>query len=275
MYTLMSLFSIAVVTFIVGFIAIRLAGPRVVVTVFMSTLAFSIFTFLISEVVVNRIFRAVKPDPVTDKVYLDTVARISKKKWMLLKPRAYILNIGSPNAMAYGMGLPGLSAVGISRELLDLLTPEELEGVLGHEIAHIRCRDVGILTLIGLLQTMIDKFSKLLAPGRTGFMTSWFVLMAVWFLLQIAKGIFSLARFAISQERELAADALSASYQGTPYPLISALRKLNASRPLPKQGDLFDKKDTRDNNPFSDIMISHPGLDERIVSLESLLTKSA
>lgn len=275
LFTLMSVFSVTVVTLIIGFFTIRLVGPRVVVTTFMISLALTIFVFLISEVIVNRIYRAKRPDQTKDmeKAFADIVTKIAKKKRMWFKPRAYILEIGAPNAMAYGMGLPGFAAIGVSRELLDLLSPEELEGVIGHEIAHIRCRDVGLMTILGLLQTLMDKFSKLLTSGRSMWMRSVFVYAAVWAMLQVATGIFSLSRFAISQERELAADALGASYQGTPDPLISALRKLSSQGRVGKTRDLFDDDAVKNNDPFSDIMISHPGINERVESLETIFLR--
>ena len=275
MFTLMSLFCLAVVTLIIGFIAIRFLGSAAVIAIFMPSLAFMIFVFLISEVIVNRVFDAEAPDSIRDQVFIEAHDRITKKTRMWIKPRARILKVGSPNAMAYGMGFPGLCSVGISRELLNLLTPEEVEAVLGHEFAHIRCRDVGLMTIIGLLHTFTEKFSRALLKGRSAVMGSVFVFAIVWVIAQIAKGIFSLAKFAISQERELAADALGACYIGTPAPLISALRKLHASRPTVGTRDMFDETDARTGNPFADIMISHPGLSERIASLESILTSAA
>lgn len=272
-FTLMSVFSLLVVVLIVGFIAIRFMGPAAVIGIFVPSIALMTFVFLVSEVLVNRVFRAEVPDHHRDCVFIDAVEKITRKTGMWIKPRARILAVGSPNAMAYGMGLPGFCAVGISRELFVLLTPEEVEGVLGHEFAHIRCRDVGLITVIGLLNTLTEKISSALTKGRTAMMGSIFVFAFVWVVALIAKGVFSLTRFAISQERELAADALGSSYIGSPLPLISALRKLHASRPGVGTRDMFDEDGRRSGNPFADIMISHPGLTERIASLESILVK--
>jgi heat shock protein HtpX len=265
-------FNVAFLALLVGFFAIRLIGPGIVVATFVASLAMMIFTFMISEVMVNRIYRAHKPDQIIDKAFLDIVAKISRHKHMWFKPRTYILQIGVPNAMAYGMGMPGFAAIGVSRELLDLLSAEELEGVIGHEMAHIRCRDVGLMTLIGLMQTLVDKFSKLLDSGKSGWAGSIFVYAIIWIMLQITKGIFSLSRFAISQERELVADALGATYQGSPHHLISALKKLDAQAKVSKENSRPGKL-PRSNGPFSDIMISHPGIDERVKSLEAIFSE--
>jgi len=263
MFTLMSLFNIVVVTLMIGFFAIRFIGPRPVILMVMATLALVIFTFLIGEVIVNRVFQAERPDPVRDKVFIDAVDTMKKNTHMWIKPRAYILQVGSPNAMAYGPGLPGLCAVGISRELIDLLSPKELEAVLGHEFAHIRSRDIGILTVVGLLQSLIEKFSKQLTDTRSVWMRSFFVYAIAWVLLHVAKGMFAISRFAISQERELAADALGASYCGSSESLIHALEKLHS---VHKNEKVSSKEET----PFADLMISHPGLEERIASLRAI-----
>lgn len=262
-FTLMGLFNIAVLCLVVAFIALRVRGPAAVVAVLMPTLALMILTFLAGEVIVNLIFRAETPHPERDKRFLDALSSASRQAGMWVRPRPWILSLGGmPNAMAYGPGLPWLAAVGVSRELVEMLSQDELDGVLAHEVAHIRCRDTGILAVIGLILGMIERLRTAIAARQSLWLQSPVVLALAWLIYGIGKVAFLVSRFSISQERELAADALGASYLGTPHPLINALRKLE--RQIAARGDGGQEP------LFKDLMAAHPGMRERIRSLEAI-----
>lgn len=265
-FTLMGVFNIVVLCVIASFLAMRVIGPESFVIILMPALAFTVLVSLSGEVIVNIIFRARTPHPVRDKRFIDAVASVRRKSRMWVRPRTYILNLGDkPNAMAYGPGLPFLSAMGASRALIDMLDDEELEGVVAHEFAHIKCRDTGILAVISLLLGLIDKMRGALRARNTVLTQAWPALVIGWIIYGIGKVALYISRFSISQERELAADALGASYIGDPRPLIRGLTKLHEwSR---SQGE--EEKLVRPM--FEDLMVSHPGLEERIASLEGIM----
>lgn len=263
-FTLMGLFNIVILLVLASMLAIRVAGPLAFVAILMPALALMTATFLLGEVVVNLLFGAETPDPIHDRRFLESMARVKKKSRMWIQPRAWIVPIGQPNAMAYGPGLPGLCAVGISRELVELLDDDELDGVVGHEFAHIKCRDTGILAVIGLVLSMFDKLRGLLNNRNSLVTQSPITLVIGWIIYGIGRAAFYISRFSISQEREIAADALSAHYNDDPKPLISALRKLHATR---------GSSNSSDKPALHDLMVAHPGLEERIASLEDLEVK--
>lgn len=263
LFTLMGLFNLIIVTVVIGFFVVRFNGYGVAIGIFAPTILIALTAFIISERLVNIVIGARMAETGIDDAFLTAVKINKKRTGMWITPRAYVLELDVPNAMAYGMGFPGLCAVGVTEKLVKMLSQDELNAVVAHEFAHIRCRDVGMLSVIGLLQTLMQKFSKLLSSRQShALMSSTVVFIFVWIALQITRGIFALSRSAISQERELAADALGASYTGSALPLISALKKLHDSH--------LDKKEN--DTPFSDLMVSHPGLEERITSLKNLHT---
>jgi heat shock protein HtpX len=259
MFTVMGIFNMLFITAAIGILAFRFTGRVTAVSLLGAILLMSLMTFLLSEVLINFMLRASKPDPEKHRDFLEAVNRVCRKKKMWFKPRLYILKLGVPNAMAYGWGFWGQYAVGITPELYGLLTESELEGVVAHEIAHIRCKDVGILTTISLLTGSVDKLKDLFLKGKTVLGRGPFALLFGALLWFVSRVVFVFLRAAVSQERELAADALGCSYVGTPDPLISALGKLAGAHP--RGGD---------KSIFKDLFISHPAMDERLSSLQSL-----
>lgn len=266
-YTCMGIFNIVVLCVLAELIVLRLAGPGAVVAVMMSSLALVTLLFLAGEVLVNVMFRAQAPHPEKDARFVNAMKQVSRKTRMWIRPRGWIVDMGGiPNAMAYGPGIPGMCAVGVSRELVDMLTDEELEGVIAHEFAHIRCRDTGILAAIGMILGVIDKLRKLLVSPQSIFNQSPVLMVFGWILYGISQAAFYISRFSVSQEREIAADALGAWYIGDSRPLISALKKLHARSGV-------ERMKVGDEPILHDLMLAHPGLEERIASLESLMKK--
>ena len=183
---------------------------------------------------------------------------------MWFMPRLYILKrLDIPNAMAYGWGFFGQYAVGITQSLYDLLNEQELEGVVAHEFAHIKCKDVGAMSVIAMVTGGISKLSDLFVSGKTGLEKS-FVAMIIGYALRYTnKYVFGIIRSAISQEREYTADALAALYTKNPQGLINALSKLSVRHAPNEKETILD-----------DIMISHPRMEKRLEALRSYQQKT-
>lgn len=255
-------------TFIVALIltaaAMRFLGHKAVIGILTPVFVGMLSTFLFSEIIVVLVMkgrRATEEDyphfvQVVDEIY----AR--KRPWWILKPRLYVLNrLDMPNAMAFGWGVLGQGGVGITPSLYKLLTKEELKGVIAHEMAHIMARDVGLMMIVTVLTSGVDKIRKVLLSGKTALGRGPFAFVFAILLWVVGRVVFRFLSSAISRERELSADARGASYVGSSGPLISALRKLSASR-----GKVAKKPQTI----FDDLMISHPKMEERIEALKSL-----
>lgn len=258
-FTLISIFNMLVITAIVSFFAFRFIGNVATISILASVVILSLLFFLLSEVIINIIMGAKKVDYQKYGDFVDVVDEIYRENKMWFRPRLFILSLGVPNAMAYGWGFLGQCAVAITPELYQELNREELKAVVAHEIAHTRCRDVGVITAISMLTGGIDKLKNLFFKGKTVLGRGPFAFIFGGILWFLSKFVFSFLRAAISQERELAADALGSLYVGTPDSLISALRKLEKLHP---------KKES--DSMFNDLFISHPKMSERIASLESL-----
>jgi heat shock protein HtpX len=263
-FTLMGFFNIFVLLLIASLLALRFGGPVAIFAILTPALAMMCLFFLLGEVVVNLIFDAQTPHPEHDARFLASMKRVKKKTGMWVMPRAWIIPMDQPNAMAYGPGIPGMCAVGISRKLVDMLNDDELDGVLGHEFVHILCRDTGLLAIISLALGLIDKLRGLLSNKNAMITQSPITLVIGWIIYFAGKLAFAVSRFSISQEREIAADALSAYYNDDAKPMISALRKLNV-------WVLRNRKEDGEKPFFQDLMVAHPGMDERIASLEALI----
>ncbi len=154
-------------------------------------------------------------------------------------PKIYVIPSDSPNAFATGRN-PNHASVAVTEGILNLLTDEEMEGVLAHELGHVRNRDILISSIAATIAGAITFLARMAAWGamfggyggrdereRGGGLGALFMLI----LAPIAAMLIQLA---VSRSREYAADATGAHFTGNPYALASALRKLDAySRRVP------------------------------------------
>jgi heat shock protein HtpX len=232
---------------VIAFISVRFGGSRLFLGTMVPLGATMLLMFIFSENIVNIMLQANDPDPKNEKhaLFVELLTKISKKTGLWVKPRGYIVTFKNlPNAVAYGTGLPFFRAVAVTEELIDLMTPDELEAVIAHEIGHIRSKDVGIMIFVGVLMQILAQATNLFLGRTSVFGGGPFAFLFGYLFKFLSRFVFSIMRFAISQEREFAADALAADAQGTTDHMISALRKLKTSRT--KQGELFnDTPDTQ------------------------------
>ncbi len=186
-------------------------------------------------------------------------------------PRVYVCPQPAPNAFATGRS-PSHSAVAVTEGALNLLSREELAGVIGHELAHIKNRDtltsVIAATIAGVLAT-IAQWGFLLGGGsqREGN-----ALIGIVTVIFAAIGA-ALLKAAISRSREYVADAHGASIAGSPHGLVSALQKLDAySRRIPLNhanpalNNLFIVEPLSGNSALA-LFATHPPTEKRVAAL--------
>jgi len=228
--------------------------------------------------------RAVEVTPNDAKVLHDVIEGLCIRTG-LPKPRVYIVDDPAPNAFAFGRS-PEKSGVAVTTGLLNLMSRRELEGVLAHELSHIRNRDVQVTTLA------VTTVGILVAVAEIAARASWFAdwgdddngggaaaLIAVAILAGILAFGARILSLAISRHREELAD-VSAAELVSPDGIRKALEKLEADHtvvhhvsratahlwlvaPLHNEGD---DKHAKLNRMFD----SHPPLDERIAILRRL-----
>ena len=158
----------------------------------------------------------------------NVVERLTQKVGLPM-PKIYVIPTDSPNAFATGRN-PSHASVAVTQGILDLLNDEELEGVLAHELGHVRNRDILISSIAATLAgaiTYIARFGFWFGgmndrdDNRGGAMTGLIMLI-------VAPIAAMLIQMAVSRSREYEADHTGAAFTGNPYALASALAKLDA-----------------------------------------------
>ena len=198
----------------------------------------------------------------------------------LPKPRVAIIDTDVPNAFATGRS-PKHAAVAVTRGLWQRLEPQEIEGVLAHELSHVANRDVLIMTiasffamLAGLL-TRFGLYSGMFGGGRSRDNNSvpvWLIVLIVSVVTYFLSQILILA---ISRYREFAADRGSALITGAPEHLMSALQKISSDMFRIPQRDL---REVEGMNAFfiipanvkgsiNSLFMTHPPLEKRLAAL--------
>jgi heat shock protein HtpX len=154
-------------------------------------------------------------------------------------PKIYVIPSDSPNAFATGRN-PSHASVAVTQGILNLLNDEEMEGVLAHELGHVRNRDILISSVAATLAGAVTMLARMAwwagifggygddREGRRGGG------LGALFMMILAPIAAMLIQMAISRSREYQADATGAHFTGNPYALASALKKLDTySRRLP------------------------------------------
>jgi heat shock protein HtpX len=189
-------------------------------------------SYWFSDKIVLRMYRATEVGP--DHRLTQIVTRLAAKAG-LPQPRCYVIPDPSPNAFATGRN-PKHAAVAATEGILQILDDDELEGVLAHELAHVKHRDIltsSIAATIAAAIMMVSRFAMFFGGGRSDNNRGGnpIALLATIILAPIAA---MLIQMAISRSREYDADAGGASLVGSPLGLASALRKIeSASRVVP------------------------------------------
>jgi heat shock protein HtpX len=211
----------------------------------------------------------------------DIVERLTKKQGMPM-PRLFLIPSETPNAFATGRN-PEHAAVAVTEGILRILDRRQLEGVLAHELSHVKNRDIliatvaaGIAGLIGSLGHMIQwagMFGSLGSRDGDGRDTNLFGALA-WAIL--APIMAMLIQLAVSRSREYAADASGAEMVGDPEPLAQALLSLegaNAERPMEQAGPatahLYIVNPLR-GRAFASLLSTHPPVEERVKRLREM-----
>ena len=186
-------------------------------------------------------------------------------------PRVYICPHEAPNAFATGRS-PKHAAVAVTQGALKLLDHHEMEGVIAHELAHVKNRDTLTSTIAATVAgtlAFIAQWGLLLGLGR-GRDSNPLVMIAVVILAAVGA---ALIKAAISRSREFVADADGASIAGSPHGLASALRKLEAysqriplNQPNPAQNNLFIVEPFAGSS-VTRLFATHPPTEDRIAAL--------
>jgi len=253
-----------------------LGGSQGLVTAFGFAVVMNFVSYWFSDKIVLKMYRAQEVGP---EHRLSVTTRRLATQANLPMPKVYVIPDASPNAFATGRN-PSHAAVAATEGILRLLDDQELEGVIAHALAHVKHRDILISSVAATVAAAImmvarmAQFAAMFGGGsrndREG--SNPFAMIATIIFAPMAA---MLVQAAISRSREFDADAGGAKIAGTPYGLMSALRKLEmGSKQIPLDANpatshMFIVK------PFSaggllSMFSTHPSTEQRIEALMNL-----
>jgi len=192
-------------------------------------------------------------------------------------PKLYLLPEQQPNAFATGRN-PQHASVAFTAGILQLMNDNEIEGVVAHELGHVLHRDILISSVAATLAaaiTMIARMAMWFGPADRDDDRGGSPIAAIAMMI-LAPFAAMLIQMAISRSREYDADAASAKYVGSPYPLINGLQKLETwSKRIPMEDASPSTAHMFIVNPFAarnlmKLFATHPSTEDRIARLQAM-----
>jgi heat shock protein HtpX len=247
-----------------------LGGAQGLLIGFVFAAATNFASYWFSDRIVLSMYRAKQVGP--DSRLYQMVERLAMRA-QLPMPKVYVIPDMSPNAFATGRN-PSHAAVAATEGILRMLDDQELEGVIAHELAHVKHRDIltsSVAATMAAAIMMVARFAMFFGGGRSDDREGQnpIALLATMLLAPIAA---MLIQMAISRSREYAADAGGAAITGNPMGLAQALRKIEGGSkavPLnanPATAHMFIIKPFSSLS-FASLFSSHPPTEKRIAAL--------
>jgi heat shock protein HtpX len=250
------------------------AGPSGLMMGLVIAAVMNMGSYWFSDKIVLRMYRAQEVGP--QHPLYEMTARLARQGGLPM-PKVYIIPDASPNAFATGRN-PEHAAVAATQGIMQILNQSELEGVIAHELAHVKHRDILISSVAATLAAAImfaarmAMYAGMFGGGRQDDRNGGSNPIALLAMMILAPMAAMLIQAAISRSREFSADAGGAQIAGTPYGLADALRKIEAASkrvPLeanPATAHMFIVK------PFSgaglmSLFSTHPPTEARINAL--------
>ncbi|MBK6655236.1 zinc metalloprotease HtpX [Zoogloea sp.] len=239
--------------------------------------AMNIFSYWFSDKMVLRMYNAQEVDE-TSSPYLYNMVRELAGRAQLPMPKVYIIHEDQPNAFATGRN-PDNAAVAATTGILQMLSARELRGVMAHELAHVKHRDILMSTISATMAGAISALANfaMFFGGRdeNGRPSNPIASIAVALLAPLAA---SLIQMAISRAREFEADRGGAEIAGDPHALADALLKIDAFArgiPMPTAEAHPETGQMMIMNPLSGgglrgLFSTHPATEERVARLRAL-----
>ena len=242
--------------------------------------AMNVFSYWFSDKMVLRMYNAQEVDE-TSSPYLYNMVRELAGRAQLPMPKVYIIHEDQPNAFATGRN-PDNAAVAATTGILQMLSARELRGVMAHELAHVKHRDILISTISATMAGAISALANFAMffggrdeNGRPG---NPIASIAVALLAPLAA---SLIQMAISRAREFEADRGGAEIAGDPNALADALMKIDAFArgiPMPTAEAHPETGQMMIMNPLSGgglrgLFSTHPATEERVARLRALVVR--
>ena len=272
---------------VLGYVIVRVLNWGMVGYIFFAAfiIIYNVVLYYNSDKIALRSTGSVPADPEEFRVLHNVVEEVAIAAG-IPKPKVYITPSPAPNAFATGRN-PEKASIAVTTGLLEIMNRQELQGVIAHEIAHIRDYDILLMTVVaaigGLIILLRDFFLRSLffgsrrrsrrAGGQAGL-----IMLVIGFVLAIIAPLFvALIRAAISRQREYLADAEGAYIIRYPQGLAQALTKLrDTHKPLKRASDanahlFITSPFGKDRSNITGLFSTHPPIEKRIKRLNKLV----
>lgn len=276
---------IIVITLIVYYICMALdLGPVSIVIALIVSITSAWSTYYFSDQI---ILKTCKARPASKQEYLQLVNILDSlvvASGLSVTPKLYVIEDNQPNAFATGRN-PENSVICVTTGLLNKLEYYELEGVVAHELAHIKNYDIRlsavVTVMVGFVVILSDMFSRFIFYRRSRSSNdkdnnASSLLMLIGLLFLVLSPIFSkLMQLAISRKREFLADATSVEFTRNPDGLISALKKISGDSSELKTATnatshMYIVNPLKDKKKSSSLWSTHPSVEDRIDALRNI-----
>jgi len=255
-----------------------LGGRQGVLIALVFAVIMNVGSYWFSDKIVLSMYRARELDPGDAPMVHQIVEELAQRAGVP-KPRLFIVPQEAPNAFATGRD-PEHGIIAVTEGIMRLLPPEQLRGVLAHEMAHIAHRDILIQSIAGILGAAITAIANMLQwamifggnRDEEGNGTNPLAAIAMMILGPLAA---TLIQMAISRRREYMADASGAEYCADPMALANALNNLDAySRHIPMQANPATENmfivSPLTGDTLRRMFSTHPPMEERIANLQDM-----
>lgn len=279
---------ILVVTLVIYYIAMALdfSGPMAIFIALTFSIISSFASYYNSDKIILSVTKARPATLEEDRKIVHILDALMISSGLSHRPRLYVVEDPQPNAFATGRN-PEHSIICVTTGLLEKLEYYELEGVIAHEMGHIKNYDIlltsVVTVMVGFLVMVSDLFSRSLfwggARDRDDDNKGNAILMVIGLILLIISPILGeIMKMALSRRREYLADATAAEITRNPQGLISALRKLDgdpnelktANKATANLFIVTPFKNKKHGKKKAGLFDTHPSIDERIEALQNI-----
>jgi heat shock protein HtpX len=228
----------------------------------------NLFTFWNADKIVLKMHNARQVDANSEPAFHGLIANLARRAELPM-PKVYLIDSPHPNAFATGRN-PENAAVAATTGLLSMLSRDEVEGVMAHELAHVKNRDTLIMTMVATIAGALSMLANFGLFFRSGERNGLAILLAVL----VAPFAAMIVQLAISRTREYGADRTGAEISGKPLALASALARISgAAQAIPNP--------VSERNPsaaqlyivpthVSEMFSTHPATENRIAALQQM-----
>jgi heat shock protein HtpX len=267
---LKTLFLLSALTALLMALGYTFGGAQGAVIAFVVAAGMNVFSYWNSDKVVLRMHDAREVDATSAPDFYGMVAELAKRAGLPM-PKVYIIDSPHPNAFATGRD-PEHAAVAATTGLLNMLTRDEVAGVMAHELGHVKNRDTLVMTVVATVAGAISMLANFGLFFRSGDNRG--NALATILAVIVAPIAAMIVQMAISRTREFGADKAGAEISGNPMALASALAKISrgaqaipnpVSERMPAAAQLYIVP-----THISQMFSTHPATEHRIEALQDL-----